>query len=1453
MTDIISSSLLGNQKGYSNNLQSDVEEGFVLADQITFSKPIAGLSKRVGQKELMPAETNEVRKAFSPNNQGVITLRETSVLGYLENGLSVELRALLNSQNLFVRFFESVSIQNLIRFEFQNQLWDNQLDFLERSFPLNMISVFEGFFQTLKSLSTIAVEQDSVDSDLLRLSTFLHVPVQTNAFSLDSFVGLSSVPILGNYDVISFSDTYIEVYPSGGGPTPSWTSTGDTGFCDVELLGNDFYIVIPTAASSSQVLTSSYTKAFFESEGVVPSSFNLSNLKKITFDSTGEETFFNSNLGQSYFFDENLKHPKVGLYSVERAIDAVPFTFPRFPSIPTDPVGTKGSLGSLTIGKMYAYCAVFKKVINNQSFLGSPSPFFYHVADSSAFITTSAPILSGTTNELTISRTLFSLGTIETFEGFGIQFRNAVSTPTIPDDAVFKISNINSLTFSISKTEQIRVLGAPLSSFTSADLATCPAGVISCAIPHALFEDFNNQDGGTGPDYFVQIYRSVGVSSGSPNISQMFLVKEQAFPTPPLLLPHLVVIDGDGGPTDLELESNLPLYTNTNEEGPLSLNNPAPLYQSQITKKETTYLANLSKNSLIQPSTDFSYGSDLSPGLVILETNESVLRASPFVTTVYGGYQFFPLEIQRHPLDPTKAVIDGNPVNFPGNDLALKSYFLFSTTNSLSWVYRIDTEETFVCRLGPLYSGVIYEIERVDGGSLPTPAVGSIKCLAGPLWSLLSGSVYINSLQNSDFLSQEYCLQYRALNLSPFQTPSFLTNPSLGVTTFEQKGRFNFYFQGTPQFDIFENREGVRVLFERNQLSHFSGTIPPFRNITETTKPFPLEHSPNQIAYSKPLEPAAFPPLQFLAIGTNQNEIHSLFKIRDSIIICSSEGFFRLTGDQEADYAITLIDDDFISLSPLLNQSVNETVFCLSNRGFVAVSESQVVQIDYEIKNFIQPLLTQNLSSLTAENLSSSTNQLQDEVIWYLPSLTSSGLSTTSEFGLVYHTLSRNWSTINLTKAHDDFVLQAQGGLYCTPSFENTLQKQRQSFDRTDYVVKEIKSSLKQQLTLPFGIVAGDQTCFVDFNFKHQLEVGDLITIHAVDVSSFFGSGVTESDFLGVFQPLILDPQNLSFEILTSPSLPLSGNITLSLGVKGLKGTLDLTAASSTATLTFSRSSDVTGWSVFDEIYINTPWQTSLINALNEESDLLSTRVLTGVSPTQLTFSLSSPALSNFSEEVEFSKVTENSKLNQAFQAPTNTFLEDDFAFLEKPNHILYPFEFEKQTSLGLLQGFLERTFDPQKKKIRPSLVYTGVKSSLLTKKITGGNPSNLKNFEEIILVPQNQWSSSFMKVAFQSDRYFSTNSIHLKLQTLLNQPFSPTFGEIIWSSFFSQWQDFTAVKGLFDLFQLSPILPYRCNVPLDVSQSTWLGIYFIHERPFETFALGTLSVTGTLLSTTGV
>ena len=62
-------------------------------------------------------------------------------------------------------------------------------------------------------------------------------------------------------------------------------------------------------------------------------------------------------------------------------------------------------------------------------------------------------------------------------------------------------------------------------------------------------------------------------------------------------------------------------------------------------------------------------------------------------------------------------------------------------------------------------------------------------------------------------------------------------------------------------------------------------------------------------------------------------------------------------------------------------------------------------------------------------------------------------------------------------------------------------------------------------------------------------------------------------------------------------------------------------------------------------------------------------------------------SLSNFSEEVEFSKVTENSKLNQAFQAPTNTFLEDDFAFLEKPNHILYPFEFKKQTSLGLLNS----------------------------------------------------------------------------------------------------------------------------------------------------------------------
>jgi hypothetical protein len=991
---------------------------------------------------------------------------------------------------------------------------------------------------------------------------------------------------------------------------------------------------------------------------------------------------------------------------------------------------------------------------------------------------------------------------------------------------------------------------------------------LTCTIPHEIFEEINTRSPSDETQFFVDIYRTVGVDD-IPDVSQFFLVKSHRFDqninsTNPLVAPIVLVFDDEI--SDFDIESQLPLYTNPAEEGPLKENSLAPVYQDQLTKNGTNFLASLKKKKIFSSSFesfDVFTSIPATPSVDFLPLESELQRsnqqnidvADPGSIYIFNGKEIFD-EIS---FTSGQAYYQAG-TGAPGSKTLISTISGTGTNNIFLLITLLEPDKIFLAIDDGVYVGTQRYLRFLND----IPSIAATPVFACPLLKKDTITPSISKITNLFFnffpspttvfekntISKNiYNFYYRPLNLVSKYVIPFL--PSGWTTDFRAFSFSTLYYQ-----TIFQNSLSLKVNIsvENKDFLTTPSDFPSWGAIEANSDVLGNENFPFHIAYSKPLEPTAFPPLNFLTVGTTKNQIHSLFKIRDSIIICSSEGFYRLTGDFADDFAITLIDDDYVSLSPLLNQEINETVYSFSDRGFVAISESNIVRIDYGIQNLVNPILNLNLdfSSLNSDQIYSSVKKEDDEIIWFFPNINENRiLTSTSEIGLVFHTLSQNWSTINRTQSGSELIWISNNEDYSVQSSQKSdLNLIRKNLDRSDFCLKEIKSALRQEISTNSVIIENTSVLNITFNFNHELQIGDLVTIESFAPLSFFGSGVTESDFLGVFPISILDEKNISINLSITPLITLTGLITLKLGARGLKGTLSLSSGSSVGSIVFSRLSDDTNWSIGDKIYVNTPWQANLISSLANESDLLSLREITGLSP--LTFNLSSNAISNFSEEIEFSKETRQ-PLTQSFQAPTNTFLEDDFAFLEKPNKVLYPFSFEKRQSDNLIQGFLERPFDPQKKLIRPSLVYTGLKSSVLTSKITGGNPAVLKAFEEVIMIPQNQWSSSYVTIAFQSDRFFSTQKTEMKSQTDLLSPFSPTFGEIIWSSLFSQWQDFTAIKGTFDLYQISPTIIMRLNVPIDVTQSTWLAVYLLHERPFETFAMGTISTTGTFLTPIGV
>ena len=590
------STKIGAQGGLETNIQSDQSQGYQVADNVIY-RPVGGLSKRRGSKKLVETVDGETKRIIMPTqaNDGVISIQEddatgeAKVLGYKKEGVSVDLYSLEGSRKVLLNPSVSFTPYDKVRLEFSESIYESDLSFIENAFE-RKTGVFEGFWKAEESFTTIAVEQDSVDPDLLRVSKFVNLPTKNDEITLTSTNSLSVAPtLLSNYDIISVGTDYFTIYPTP--LAPAWTSTGDTGTIDFTFQTFRVIEVDDSALTTDSLLTQN-VKCFYETQGTAPLFFSCDDLKTCLEDRSGDEIVFNSNLGQMYVSDESTEAPIISYYGVEQPIDCLPYYITNYATA----LNENGTIKEQT---RYAYAAVLEKVINGQSFLSSPSSFFYiETEDESANYTT----ISGANIGLTASGDVFFILGSQTVKT--IQVKNVTSTPTIPDLTQLVLTQNTAgspNTYYWSVDDQILVLGAPVTSISQSDVFINRLMVCDVGLPEAFHTDLVNLSlsSSNNTDYYVNLYRTVGVdTSSTPDISQFFLVKRQIFRfLTSYEAPTIATLDNEI--TDLNLENQLPLYTNPTEEGVLKSNNVAPQHQNFTEKNGVFYLGDLKKPEIV--------------------------------------------------------------------------------------------------------------------------------------------------------------------------------------------------------------------------------------------------------------------------------------------------------------------------------------------------------------------------------------------------------------------------------------------------------------------------------------------------------------------------------------------------------------------------------------------------------------------------------------------------------------------------------------------------------------------------------------------------------------------------------------------------------------------------------------------------------------------------------------
>jgi hypothetical protein len=128
-------------------------------------------------------------------------------------------------------------------------------------------------------------------------------------------------------------------------------------------------------------------------------------------------------------------------------------------------------------------------------------------------------------------------------------------------------------------------------------------------------------------------------------------------------------------------------------------------------------------------------------------------------------------------------------------------------------------------------------------------------------------------------------------------------------------------------------------------------------NIT-TAQTIESKEDQTTIQYSKPNEPQAFPPLNFLKLPENA-VVTGLSSLRAALIIWTTKGLYRVVGTY-GNFLLELIDDSVYTIQPATSAArpalptvCNNIAFCRTSKGLVAATESGVQIVSTPVANHL--------------------------------------------------------------------------------------------------------------------------------------------------------------------------------------------------------------------------------------------------------------------------------------------------------------------------------------------------------------------------------------------------------------------------------------------------------------------------------------------------------------------
>lgn len=204
----------------------------------------------------------------------------------------------------------------------------------------------------------------------------------------------------------------------------------------------------------------------------------------------------------------------------------------------------------------------------------------------------------------------------------------------------------------------------------------------------------------------------------------------------------------------------------------------------------------------------------------------------------------------------------------------------------------------------------------------------------------------------------------------------------------------------------------------------------------------------NALYFAKAQQPEHVPPTNYLFAGPANAEILRVVALRDSLIIISEAGVYRMTGESPQNFQISPLDLTVFCLAEDTVAALANQVFMLSNQGVVAISDTGVQVVSREIETDIIPLLSYANVGVYSSGAAYESDRC------YLLSVQDASTDTSPTQTYVFNAFTRTWTryTFGFVAA---LVERSTDKLFFLKSGESKVYRERKSFSNIDYADPE--------------------------------------------------------------------------------------------------------------------------------------------------------------------------------------------------------------------------------------------------------------------------------------------------------------------------------------------------------------------------------------------------------------